>query len=113
MSPTPEVVVDRLRVLTRLTRTALTDVVFGEQAVQQLSDELKRASGLLGLDAPLARRLLSLREELDSHALTASALAGCDLDDATALGMLRRGIDVVELGLPQRGDPLLRRVAVH
>jgi hypothetical protein len=113
MTAAPDVLVDRLRVLTRLACTSLTDIEFASLAADQLSDELKRAGELLGLDAPLARRLLSLREELDSHALTASALAGCDVDDATALAMMRRGLDVVELGLPRRGDPLLVRVAVH
>jgi len=113
MSPTPEVLVDRLRVLTRMARAALTDLDFATQAVDQLSDELRRAGSLLGLEAPLARRLLSLREELDSHALTASALAGCDVDDATALAMMQRGIDAVEFGLPQRGDPILSPVPVH
>jgi hypothetical protein len=113
MSLTPEVLVDRLRVLTRMARGALTDPVFAAQAVEQLSDELRRAGTLLGLEVPLARRLLSLREDLDSHALTASALSGCDVDDATALAMMRRGIDAVESGLPQPDDPILSPIPVH
>lgn len=113
MTLTPGVLVDRLRVLARLARASLGDLELAGQAVEQLSAELKRSGTLLGLDSPLARRLLSLREELDSHALTASALAGCDVDDATALAMVRRGIEVVELGLPREGDPLLVPVAVH
>jgi hypothetical protein len=113
MSPTPDVLVDRLRVLTRMARASLTDLELAGRALDQLSDELKRAGSIIGLDAPLARRLLSLREELDSHLLTATALAGCDVDDATALAMMRRGVDVVDLGLPHRDDPLLTPVAVH
>lgn len=113
MSPTPDVLVERLRVLTRMARDAVSDLDFAGQAVEQLSDELRRAGAMLGVDEPLARRLLSLRAELESHALTASALAGCNADQATAADMIRRGLDAVASGLPERDDPLLARLALR
>jgi hypothetical protein len=118
MIATPEDLIRRLHALTDRTRATLDsrDARFDTVErinVEHLSEQLKRAGTLLGLDAPLARRLLSLREELDSHLLTATAIAGCDLDDATALRMVRRGVDAVATGLPTPGDPLLAPVAVH
>jgi hypothetical protein len=75
--------------------------------VERLSDELKATAIALGLDSQVARRLLSVRELLDSHLLTATAIASCDLDETAAIAMVRRGIDAVAAGLPHQGDPLL------
>jgi hypothetical protein len=117
MTASPEGLVRQLRDLTVQTGTAVARHGRCDAAValgvEHLSDELKRAGVVLGLDTPLARRLLSLREELDSHLLTATAIAGCDLDDATALRMVGRGVDAVAGGLPSPGDPLLAPLGVH
>jgi hypothetical protein len=80
---------------------------------EHLSQELKRAGAALGFDAPLARRLLSLRELLDSHLLTATAIASCDVDNTAALAMIGRGVDAVAAGLPSLDDPILVEGAVN
>ncbi len=69
--------------------------------VERLSDELKATAVALGLEGHTARRLLSLRELLDSHLLTATAISGCDLDDTAAIAMVQRGIAAVAAGLPE------------
>jgi hypothetical protein len=81
--------------------------------VERLSDELKATATALGLENQIARRLLSLRELLDSHLLTATAIASCDLDETAAIAMVRRGIDAVAAGLPHLGDPLLAGATTH
>ncbi len=76
------------------------------EVVEHLSAELKRAGSSIGIDQPIARRLLSLRELLDSHVLTAAAIEGCDLDETVATAMVQRGIDAVAAGLDAlSGDP--------
>ncbi len=79
--------------------------------VEQLSDDLKWAADRLGSDAVTRRRLLSLRETLDSHLLTGFALATCDLGDAAVPTMLARGLNAVAEGL--RADTPGKRVRVH
>jgi hypothetical protein len=79
--------------------------------VQQLSDDLKWAADRCGSDAVTRRRLLSLRETLDSHLLTGFALAACDLGDAAVPTMLARGLNAVADGL--RPDAPSERVRVH
>ena len=69
------------------------------EAVHYLSDELKRAGTFFGVDEPVARWLLSLRELLDSHVLTAAAIEVCDLDETVATAMMQRGLDAVAAGL--------------
>jgi hypothetical protein len=97
-----------LRYLSRLTsrasvelRVQAADTVDDRQVevVEQLSAELKRAGSSLGIDQPIGRRLLSLRELLDSHVLTASAIKGCDLDETVATAMVQRGLDSVAASL--------------
>jgi hypothetical protein len=109
--------VRELRLLAEVTRSrlrlaALTTADRDPADFEHLSLELKRAGAALGFDAPLARRLLSLRELLDSHLLTATAIASCDLDDHAALAMVRRGVDAVAAGLPSLDDPILAEAAV-
>src|SRR6476619_3920963 len=89
-----------IRYLQELTSEASTSLSAGlgstEQrpldAVEYLSDELKRAGTFFGVDEPVARSLLSLRELLDSHVLTAAAIEVCDLDETVATAMVQRGL---------------------
>jgi hypothetical protein len=73
-------------------RTSSIDVA-GLPESNQLSDQLRHAAQGVGLDTPVGRRLLRLRDELDSHALAASVLESSG--GRNARGMLRRGVDVV------------------
>ena len=115
------ILVRELRLLAEVTRSRLRLATLTAadrdpadfEAFEHLSLELKRAGAALGFDAPLARRLLSLRELLDSHLLTATAIASCDLDDHAALAMVRRGVDAVAAGLPSLDDPILAEAAVN
>jgi hypothetical protein len=112
------VLVRELHVLTETTHKGLWEATIAGSGpvdfedAETLSRQLKRAGAALGFDAPLARRLLSLRELLDSHLLTASTLASCKLDDCSALNMVRRGVDAVAAGLPPLDDPILAEAPV-
>jgi len=116
--PSSRVRIRQLQELSRQARLATTqDVGHGDResrldagcldAVEHLSSELKVAATALGFEAPVARRLLSLRELLDSHILTATALAGCDLDGSAAVAMVSRGVEAVTMGLSRLDDPML------
>jgi hypothetical protein len=99
----------RLHVLTAFAASVSGGSTGGDRAalelVQHLSDELRAAGADLGFESKLARWLLSLRELLDSHLLTATAIAACDYDETATVAMLRRGIDAVAAGLPRLDDP--------
>lgn len=80
--------------------------------IERLSDELREAGLALGSEHRLSRRLLSLRESLDSHLLTAAAIRGDDDETASpaAHAMVQRGIDTVLAGLPRASEVPARRV---
>jgi hypothetical protein len=81
------------------------------EAAERVSEELKWTAGLLERDRALGVRLLSLREALDSHILTARALMSCDIHESAVPTMLRRGLVAVVAGLPD--DVRSTRVHAH
>jgi enoyl-CoA hydratase/carnithine racemase len=75
--------------------------------IERVSEELREAGLALGSEHRLSRRLLSLRESLDSHLLTAAAIRGDDDREPASPAvhaMVQRGIDIVLNGLPRAGD---------
>jgi hypothetical protein len=81
--------------------------------IERISEELRDAGMALGSEHRLSRRLLSLREALDSHLLTAAAIRGDDDDEPAspaAYAMVQRGIDTVLAGLPRVSEIPARRV---
>jgi hypothetical protein len=73
--------------------------VTGLPESHQLSDQLRHAAQTAGLDSPVGRRLLSVRDDLDSHALAASVLESSGGRNARRL--LRRGVDLVAAHLAE------------
>jgi hypothetical protein len=79
-----------------------------EQAIEHLGDVLHDASAEVGLEDPMAWRLLEIRDRLASHTLASRALDVPDRAVATRARLLRRGVESAasELGLEARGpDP--------
>jgi hypothetical protein len=113
---------ERVRLLLRLHRLTVLAAtswrVNGGNArtlaqIERISEELRDAGMALGSEHRLSRRLLSLREALDSHLLTAAAIRGDDDDEPAspaAHAMVQRGIDTVLAGLPRIGEIPARRV---
>jgi hypothetical protein len=73
--------------------------VTGLPESNHLSEQLRRAARAAGVETPVGRRLLRLRDELDSHVLAASVLEESGARNARHL--LRRGVDAVAADLAQ------------
>jgi hypothetical protein len=70
-----------------------------ERAIEHLSEVLHQASVEVGLEDPMAWRLLAIRDRLASHTFASRALDVPGHAVATRARLLRRGVESVESDL--------------
>lgn len=68
--------------------------------VEHLSDVLLDIATELGVESTLARRVLRLRSELDSHMLASAVLDDPAIDPQVRVQLLQRGVETVARVLP-------------